>query len=224
MLHGRAVRPPRYGAKLESFDEAAVRAMPGIVAIVRDGSFLGVVAEREEQAIKARAVLSDGAQWSGGTELPDPDKVYDHLLSLRSADTVTNAKRASPPPSDAPVVMKAQGAVADGRILDWQYELWSGPHGVRPGAPDGSNLFASWSLAQPQKRPLARNIPLPAGGGDRNAIPGYDLPNHRIVNHFIPDMPIWVSSLRTLGGYANVFAIESFMEELAFAAGVDTGA
>jgi len=119
------------------------------------------------------------------------------------------------------MVMKAQGAVAHGRILDWQYELWSGPHGVRPGAPDGSNLFASWSLAQPQKRPLARNIPLPAGGGDRNAIPGYDLPNHRIVNHFIPDMPIWVSSLRTLGGYANVFAIESFMDELASAAGVD---
>jgi nicotinate dehydrogenase subunit B len=34
-------------------------------------------------------------------------------------------------------------------------------------------------------------------------------------------MPIWVSSLRTLGGYANVFAIESFMDELASAAGVD---
>ncbi len=55
MLHGRVVRPPRYGAKLESFDEAAVKAMPGVVAVVRDGSFLGVVAEREEQAIKARA-------------------------------------------------------------------------------------------------------------------------------------------------------------------------
>src|SRR5262249_58069132 len=112
------------------------------------------------------------------------------------------------------MVMKAQAAVADGRIVDWQYELWSGPHGVRPGVPDGSNLFASWSLEPPQKRPLARNIPLPAGGSDRNAIPGYDLPNHRIVNHFIPEMPIWVSSLRTLGGYANVFAVESFIDEL----------
>ena len=55
MLHGRVVRPPRYGATLESFDEAAARAIPGVVAVVRDGSFLGVVAEREEQAIKARA-------------------------------------------------------------------------------------------------------------------------------------------------------------------------
>jgi CO/xanthine dehydrogenase Mo-binding subunit len=92
---------------------------------------------------------------------------------------------------------------------------------VRPGAPDGSNLFASWSLAQPQKRPLARNIPLPAGGSDRNAIPSYDLPNHKIINHFIPEMPVWVSSLRTLGAYANVFAVESFMDELASAAGAD---
>jgi nicotinate dehydrogenase subunit B len=104
MLHGRAVRPPRYGAKLESFDEAATRAMPGIVAIVRDGSFLGVIAEREEQAIKARAALSEGAKWSGGTELPDPEREYDHLLSLRSVDTVASEKRASPAPSGARVV------------------------------------------------------------------------------------------------------------------------
>ncbi len=124
-------------------------------------------------------------------------------------------------PYGSAMVMKAQGAVADGRIVDWSYELWSGPHGVRPGAPDGSNLFASWSLAQPQKRPLARNIPLPAGGSDRNAIPSYDLPNHKIINHFILEMPVWVSSLRTLGAYANVFAVESFMDELASAAGAD---
>src|SRR5262245_33795622 len=58
MLHGRVVRPPRYGAKLESFDEAKIKAMPGVIAVVRDGSFLGVIAEREEQAIKARAALT----------------------------------------------------------------------------------------------------------------------------------------------------------------------
>ena len=76
MLHGRVVRPPRYGATLESFDEAAVKAMPGVIAVVRDGSFLGVVAEREEQAIKARAALSASAKWTDGSELPGPQ---DHL-------------------------------------------------------------------------------------------------------------------------------------------------
>jgi hypothetical protein len=50
-VHGRVVRPPAYGANLVEVDETAVRQMPGVIAIVRDGTFLGVVAEREEQAI-----------------------------------------------------------------------------------------------------------------------------------------------------------------------------
>ena len=66
-----------------------------------------------------------------------------------------------------------------------------------------------------------RMLPQPAGGGDRNAIPLYDFPRQRVVNHFIPEMPLRVSALRTLGAYANVFAIESFMDELALAAGAD---
>src|SRR4030081_2618043 len=67
----------------------------------------------------------------------------------------------------------------------------------------------------------AQGFPQPAGGGERNSIPLYDLPSQRIVHHFIPDMPIRVSALRTLGGYANVFAVESFMDELAAVAGTD---
>ena len=66
MLHGRVVRPPRYGSTLESADEAAAKAMPGVVAVVRDGSFLGVIAEREEQAIKARETLARSAKWKLG--------------------------------------------------------------------------------------------------------------------------------------------------------------
>src|SRR4029077_18317448 len=42
MLHGRVVRPPRYGSTLASVDEAPVKAMKGVVEVVRDGSFLGV--------------------------------------------------------------------------------------------------------------------------------------------------------------------------------------
>src|SRR5215475_3330174 len=53
MVHGRVVRPPSYGAKLEAIDEAKIKVMPGVVAVVRDGSFLGVIAQREEQAIRA---------------------------------------------------------------------------------------------------------------------------------------------------------------------------
>jgi len=100
MLHGRVVRPPRYGAKLESFDEAAARAVPGIVAIVRDGSFLGVVAEREEQAIKARAALRDGAQWSGAPNYPIPIRFMiicsRCAASIRSPASSGQARRPAP--------------------------------------------------------------------------------------------------------------------------------
>ena len=47
MLHGRIVRPPGYGAKLEGFDEAQAKAMPGVVVAVRDSSLVGLIAERE---------------------------------------------------------------------------------------------------------------------------------------------------------------------------------
>ena len=58
-------------------------------------------------------------------------------------------------------------------------------------------------------------MPLPEGGGDRNAIPLYNIPNAHVVHHFIPAMPLRVSALRALGAYHNVFSIESFMDELA---------
>jgi CO/xanthine dehydrogenase Mo-binding subunit len=75
MLHGRVVRPPRYGAKLESFDEAKVKVMPGVVAVVRDGSFLGVVAEREEQAINARLALRTSVTWHCHQLLMEPRRI-----------------------------------------------------------------------------------------------------------------------------------------------------
>src|SRR5215212_7452469 len=65
MLHGRVVRPPYAGVDAGAFvgtsliavDEASVRHIPGLVAVVREGDFVGVVAEREENAVKAAAQL-----------------------------------------------------------------------------------------------------------------------------------------------------------------------
>jgi CO/xanthine dehydrogenase Mo-binding subunit len=62
---------------------------------------------------------------------------------------------------------------------------------------------------------------LPEGGGDRNAVPIYKFPNAHVVHHFIPAMPLRISAMRSLGAYHNVFSIESFMDELALAAGAD---
>jgi CO/xanthine dehydrogenase Mo-binding subunit len=76
-------------------------------------------------------------------------------------------------------------------------------------------------VAQPFAPPPPKPLPMPEGGGDRNSIPLYRLPSARVTYHFLPTMPLRVSALRTLGGYMNVFAIESFMDELAAAAGAD---
>ena len=332
MVHGRVVRPPMYGATLASLDDAKARAIPGVIAVVRDGSFLGVIAEREEQAVKARAALAEGAKWTPGPDLPDPAHIFEHLKSLPAKVEVIGVKQA-PALANAPRVLEAtytrpyqahasigpsaavaefkddkytvwthsQGVFplraeiartlkvppasvrcihqegsgcyghngaddvaldaallaravpgkpvrlqwmrddefawepygpamamqakasldAEGRIVDWNYELWSNTHSTRPKSTNGANVLAAWYLAEPQKMGPPTSPPQPAGGGDRNAVPLYDFPNQKVTHHFIQDMPIRVSALRTLGAYANVFAIESFMDELALAAGVD---
>ena len=330
MVHGRVVRPPRYGASLLSFDEARIKSMPGVIAVVRDGSFLGVVARREEQAINARLVLIETAKWSGGSALPDPATMYGELMALRSESRVI-AEKDAPVPAGAKVLeatyhrpyqahaaiapscalaefkdgrltvwthsqgvfplratlaralgmqprdircihaegagcyghngaddvafdaailarvvngppvrlqwmrddefkwepygpamtMKVKGAVAGGRVVDWAFDVWSQSHNMRPGDPDGINLLGSWYIAGAKQPGPARHSAQPNGAGDRNAITRYDFPRQRTAHHLIMEQPVRTSALRTLGAFANVFAIESFMDELAAAAGID---
>ena len=84
---------------------------------------------------------------------------------------------------------------ADGKIVDWQYEVWSNSHSTRPGgagcAAGGAAPGAALSRCRPPKP-----MPLPEGGGDRNAIPLYTFPNAQVVHHFLPDMPLRVSAMR----------------------------
>ncbi len=106
-----------------------------------------------------------------------------------------------------------------GAISDWHFEVWSNTHSMRPGG--AGSMLAAQHMSNPFAVPAAKPIPLPEGGGDRNAIPIYKFPNAQVVHHFIPDMPVRVSAMRALGAYHNVFSIESFINELAEAAGAD---
>jgi CO/xanthine dehydrogenase Mo-binding subunit len=118
------------------------------------------------------------------------------------------------------MVSKARAALdGSGRIVDWEYEVWSNTHSMRPGG--AGALVAAQQFSEAFREPAPKPIPLPDGGGDRNAIPLYALARARVVSHFVPEMPLRVSALRALGAYMNVFAIESFMDELARAAGLD---
>jgi len=107
----------------------------------------------------------------------------------------------------------------NGAIVDWNFEVWSNTHSMRPGG--AGSMLAAQHMAQPFAVPAPKPLPLPEGGGDRNAIPFYKFPNAKVVHHFIPAMPLRISAMRALGAYHNVFSIESFMDELAVAAGAD---
>jgi CO/xanthine dehydrogenase Mo-binding subunit len=64
-------------------------------------------------------------------------------------------------------------------------------------------------------------MPLPTGGGLRNAAPAYEVGDLTLEHHFLESSPMRVSALRSLGAHANVFAIESLMDELSDASGQD---
>jgi nicotinate dehydrogenase subunit B len=342
MLHGRVVRPPSRGAQLESLDDRRVRALPGVVAVVRDGGFLGVVAEREEQALGAAAALAGAARWREEPSLPPRDALADWLRAqpgeaflvvdgigvegpvppvretggaartLRSTYTrpytlhgsigpsaalaewrddrvevwsstqgvfplrraLAEALRVEPaavrvrhaesagcyghngaddaaldaallaravaprpvrvvltreqehtwePYGPAAVVELQASLDADGRLLDWNHDVWSNSHVGRAAvAPPGTSaLAAAWQLADPLPPPEPKPRLMYHGGIHRNADPLYAVPNRRVVKHFVPVAPLRVSSLRSLGAFVNVFAIESFLDELAEAAGTD---
>jgi xanthine dehydrogenase molybdopterin-binding subunit B len=333
MLHARVGRPPVPRAELVSLDAAALRSMPGVIEVVRDGGFVAVVCEREEQAVNALTSLRELAVWSRpelpptladrfdrpDPELPTQDSVvyessspsapaavkqiearytrafqlhasigpscavaqerdgmltvwthsqgvfalrsdiaralsiapasivcvhmegagcYGHNGADDAAFDAALLARAVPgrpvrvqwmrddefmwePFGSAMSVKMRAGLSADGSIVDWRHELWSYPHSRRPGGRDGVNLLAASYLTHPWEPAFPSDVPLPNGGSDRNAIPLYDFPNQKILKHYMPDAPLRTSSLRTLGAYANVFAIESLMDETAAAANVD---
>ena len=126
------------------------------------------------------------------------------------------------PASPAMTVTLSAGLDAGGRIASWNHDTYSYAHLSRPFpvGPERSGFLAAWSRSTPKRRPSPR-----AGGGfhsgaHRNADPLYEIGDKRIATHFVGGCPIRTSSTRSLGAFANVFAIESFVDELAHAVGV----
>jgi CO/xanthine dehydrogenase Mo-binding subunit len=112
--------------------------------------------------------------------------------------------------------------LADGRIDGWAYDVWSTGHTSRPGYADSPGLLALQHLATPTAFPAPTDPPYQRGGGTtRNALPGYDVGPRRVTGHRLTGTPLRTSAMRSLGAYLNVFAIESFLDELALEAGVD---
>lgn len=125
-------------------------------------------------------------------------------------------------PYGSPQVVNLRGTVGgDGKISGWDCDLWSKTYSTRPDG-NPANLMPAWYLPGHAGPPKGSQIPLPAGGGDRDIVPTYVLSNTHIVYHYATQtLPLRISALRSLGGYLNVFAVESFMDELAAKAKVD---
>lgn len=94
MLHGRTVFPPALGATVEAVDEASVRGIPGVVRVVREGNYVGVVAETEWAAIKAARALR--VRWSSWEGLPDQARLWEHVRATPVAQVQVTSDRGNP--------------------------------------------------------------------------------------------------------------------------------
>jgi nicotinate dehydrogenase subunit B len=325
MLHARLVRPPSPTASLISIDERSIKDVPGVVKLVRRGNFVGIVTEREEQAILASQQLK--LKWKETPSMPSMKDLFTYLRSTPTQDHVLiddggiedtiahSAQRlraeyhqpyhahasigpscavadvhkdhitvwcSTPGPyplrgalaqlvglpdeklhiinvegagsygqngaddsaADAVILSQAVGRPvrlqwsrqdefvwepkapamvmeisagldSQGNITAWDYHVWSPSHTARP-------RFAGQLIAAQ----LITGQPVPEGrfsfGAERNAPTNYTLPLQRVTVHYLTHNPIHASSMRSLGGAENTFANESFMDELAVAAGDDS--
>jgi CO/xanthine dehydrogenase Mo-binding subunit len=333
-LWGRVVRPPSPAAVLADVDLDATNDQPGVVASVRDGSFLGVVADDELRAERAAGIMRASATWHEEPTLPDEhdlasylrdgpvttftvdetgdtesaapvvsrlaatysrpflahasmspscglarwDGEYVHVWShsqsvfgLRAAvahalgmdsarvsvehvegagayghngaddaafDAVLLA-RAVPgrpvhlrwsrqdelswSPFGSPMTIDLSAGVdAQGRLVSWRADVWSQGHTSRPGYAGSPGLLAAAHLELAHRLPAPVDPPPERGSGStRNAVPGYAVPVRRIRGHRLQEVALRSSSLRSLGAFMNVFAIESLLDEVAVAVGRD---
>jgi nicotinate dehydrogenase subunit B len=109
-----------------------------------------------------------------------------------------------------------------GRIVTWRQDVYSNGFIGRPGSGGEPRLLALSHIDGGRPMPPAPDGP-PTGamGSTRNAVPGYDIADRLLTRHRLLTMPVRTSSLRSLGAFLNVFAIESVLDELAAAAGTD---
>lgn len=129
-------------------------------------------------------------------------------------------------PYTTAMVMELQASVdANGKVLAWSHESYGDTHNMRPrstGNKSGAaRLLAARYLADPVPAPVAAPSMGHHVGIHRNQEPLYNFDNQRLVKNLVRGLPLRTSAMRTLGAYANVFALESFIDELAEAAGLD---
>src|SRR6185436_4100887 len=95
MVYGRILRPPNYGSQLKELNREILENLPGVIRVVVDGSFVGLCAEREEQALRALDAARAAAKWSAGTPLPEQKEIHEILPTLAHETSVVLSKNPS---------------------------------------------------------------------------------------------------------------------------------
>lgn len=324
LLFGKPIHPPSLTARLVEIDVDGLKNRPGIVAVVRDGSFLGIVAQSEVDAIAAARWARTRAKWTDTAQAPN-DALQAIAGSMEPAETVhTSGKpeaqagqsfettisrpylyhgsigpvaavaewqdgglnvfchsqgvyqlrgalcavldlpeervtvefrpgagcyghngaddvaldaallaRAVPgrpvkvvwsridefqsAPMGPAMVTSCRAVIDDaGQIKSMRINVNSTSHGMRPGIEGRPNLRAGAYLENPIPILPTSGLPLARGGdADRNALPLYAIENIEITKRIVNTLPYRTSSLRGLGAHANIYAIETFMDEIA---------
>lgn len=135
MVHARVLRPPVYGAQLESWDNT-VAQMPGVLKVVKDGSFLGVIAEEEYQAVKAWEMLREKTKWQAGAELPEVTSWAAYMIGQTDVlpETTENSALTHRAVYSKPYTM--HGSIGPSCALaayqDDRLRIWSHTQGVYP--------------------------------------------------------------------------------------------
>ena len=325
MAHGRVLHPPSPHRRLARVDDAGLEQKYRLLAVVRDGSFLGVVARSEHDADEAIMALAERCEWTKGADAPAnvlaamakstapvevvveqgapaqaagrrfettvtrpylahasigtscavstwKDQrltVWSHtqgVFPLRAALAMTlgidksaidvihrdgagcyghngaddvaldaallaralpgtpvrvlwsRADELASSPLGSGAVIKVAATVDDQRIVAMTVDVISQPYGHRPTRDGRAHLLAAEHLEGATQNPPSGDIPM---GTERNAKPGYDIPALRVTKRIPLELPYRTSSLRALGAYINVYALETFMDEIAHAVGAD---
>ena len=156
------------------------------------------------------------------------DAAFDAVLLARAVPGLpvlarwTRADELTWAPLSPAMTVTVSACLADGRISGWSYDVFGLGHSSRPGYRGAPGLLAASHLEDPLPLPQPTDPPPAAGGGTtRNSVPIYDVGPRRVTGHRRVESPFRTSAMRALGAYLNVFAIESFMDELAVEAGAD---
>jgi CO/xanthine dehydrogenase Mo-binding subunit len=142
MLHGRVIRPhvrtqTGVGATVLAIDERDAREVPGLVAVVARGNFVGVVAEREEQAIEAARRLR--VTWSDPTRLPDQAQFF-NLMREQPVETQEVVRDGEVDDAFAAATMTHRATYA----LPYQAHAAMGPScAVADVRSDGATIYSS---------------------------------------------------------------------------------